>query len=87
MQDNEKKRLYVDIEQGTYDGLTQMVNKYKIPMSEILNEILKTSQDHEQFMRQLDFNLRILQILIGNGNQSAISKTKKETIDNGNNNQ
>lgn len=87
MQDSDIKRLCVNIEQITFAELTQMVEKYKLPISDIVNEILKTSHNHEDFMRQLEFHLRIIKILNGNGNQSTILKTNKEMRDNEKGNQ
>ena len=53
----EKKRLCVNLDTQFYETLTQMVEKYKLPISNIVNENIKTSTNYDQVRNAIDFNL------------------------------
>ena len=53
----EKKRLCVNLDTQVYETLTQMVEKYKLPISDIVNEIIKASTNYEDLMSSINFSL------------------------------
>ena len=53
----EKKRLCINLEADVYDTLIKMVEKYKLPISDIVNEIIKKSNAYFDFINSTDFSL------------------------------
>lgn len=59
MHRNEKKRLIVYLDVEPYEQLTQIIEKYKLTNSDIINWFIGTN--YEELITNYNFNLRIMQ--------------------------
>ena len=78
---NGKKRLCVNLETSVHKMLTQMVEKYKIPISDIVNEIIKTSTNFKQLMSAINFNLFLAKRMADHDKKDKRDRQNKEKKD------
>jgi len=75
-----KKRLCVNLENEIYDTLTQMVEKYKLPISDVVNEIIKKSITYFDFINSTDFSLYLAKKMKDYDNKIKRERRQKEKV-------